>query len=293
MERASNGGRPVLAGVDQEPGWEAVVRFAADEATRRGVPLRLLHSVGWPLPPGSDEVATPEERAAQVVGPAARLARAEFPRARAEEVPASGRPATILVDRSHEAELLVVGHRSRGGLARLPLGSVGLEVALHAGCPVVVVRPEAGRPFAPPERVVVGIERSGTSEAAVDFAFAEAQLRGIPLELVHAAARPHVLVRRGRPASGDRTADADARRRALRQAAAARRARYPRVQVELRVEHRRPAPALLASAGRDALVVVGSDGRSGLRRLLRGSVSGEVLHVARCPVAVVPGVRPG
>jgi nucleotide-binding universal stress UspA family protein len=42
-----------------------------------------------------------------------------------------------------DADLLVVGHRGRGGIARACLGSVGLQCVLHAACPVVVVRPTA------------------------------------------------------------------------------------------------------------------------------------------------------
>jgi nucleotide-binding universal stress UspA family protein len=52
----------------------------------------------------------------------------------------SGNPGAVLVDEAADADLLVVGHRGRGGIASACLGSVGLHCVLHATCPVVVVR---------------------------------------------------------------------------------------------------------------------------------------------------------
>ncbi|UZJ34136.1 universal stress protein [Streptomyces endophytica] len=75
----------------------------------------------------------------------------------------------------------------------------------------------------------------------------------------------------------------------LRTEAAKRLDRFPEVTVHARVERVRPA-AMLTEASRDAaLLVVGTHGRGGLRRLMLGSVSGEVLHRAAAPVLVVPG----
>jgi nucleotide-binding universal stress UspA family protein len=61
-----------------------------------------------------------------------------------------GKPAEVLIERARGADLLVVGHRGRGGVASALLGSVGLACVLHAGCPVTVVRPK-------PEPEVVGV----------------------------------------------------------------------------------------------------------------------------------------
>jgi nucleotide-binding universal stress UspA family protein len=58
-----------------------------------------------------------------------------------EVVGVSGHPATELIERSREADLLVLGHRGLGGLASAFLGSVGLNCVLHAQCPVLIVRP--------------------------------------------------------------------------------------------------------------------------------------------------------
>ncbi|MFO7779795.1 MAG: universal stress protein [Nitriliruptoraceae bacterium] len=59
-----------------------------------------------------------------------------------EEVIAGARPAQILIERSQDAGLLVVGSRGLGGFRGLLLGSVSQQCVHHASCPVVVVRHE-------------------------------------------------------------------------------------------------------------------------------------------------------
>jgi nucleotide-binding universal stress UspA family protein len=58
-----------------------------------------------------------------------------------EIVVAAGPAAGVLIDRSGEVDVLVLGHRGRGGFASMLLGSVSLQCVLHARCPVIVVRP--------------------------------------------------------------------------------------------------------------------------------------------------------
>lgn len=60
-----------------------------------------------------------------------------------------GRPALILDQASHRADLLVVGNRGRGALEEVLLGSVSLHCVFHAACPVVVVRPRRSRDTPP------------------------------------------------------------------------------------------------------------------------------------------------
>ena len=58
-----------------------------------------------------------------------------------EIVVAAGPAAGVLIDKSAEVDVLVLGHRGRGGFASMLLGSVGLQCVQHARCPVIVVRP--------------------------------------------------------------------------------------------------------------------------------------------------------
>jgi nucleotide-binding universal stress UspA family protein len=66
-----------------------------------------------------------------------------YPDVTTEIAPSTDGPATALVERSTTASLVVVGSRARGGFARLQLGSTARAVALHAQCPVAVVRAAA------------------------------------------------------------------------------------------------------------------------------------------------------
>jgi nucleotide-binding universal stress UspA family protein len=60
-----------------------------------------------------------------------------------------GAPGDVLVRHADGASLLVVGSRSRSRLAGMVLGSVALHCAVHARCPVLVVRPEPDRAATP------------------------------------------------------------------------------------------------------------------------------------------------
>ncbi len=55
-----------------------------------------------------------------------------------------GNSAEVLLDRSRDALMLIVGSRGHGGFAGLLLGSVSSSVAEHATCPVLVVHGDRG-----------------------------------------------------------------------------------------------------------------------------------------------------
>lgn len=94
----------------------------------------------------------------------------------------TGEPLTVLEAQSRAAELVVVGSRGMGGFVGLMLGSTAVHLAAHGQCPVLVVReqPAAGGP------VLLGVDGSPAGADAVDFAFAEAALRGAELLALHA-----------------------------------------------------------------------------------------------------------
>ncbi|GAA2258914.1 universal stress protein [Streptomyces ruber] len=273
----------------------------------RDVPLHIAHAVRLPGPFGDAEEKIAQgrsavQRSAALVDRFEKVARTAFPGLTvAGELPL-GDPAGTLVERSAEACLVVLGHRGGGGFPRLPLGSVSLQVATHARCPVLVMRP--GAPVEPPSgRVVVGVDlvhESGyDASEAVQFAFAEADRRAAHLQVVHALHLPALLPAPGGVTGGLTGVEPAARetedsaRRLLDERIAGMSGRYPDVPVGVRIDWARPATHLTELSGQADLLVVGSRGRTGLRRLLLGSVSSEVLHTAHCPVAVVPSVADG
>jgi nucleotide-binding universal stress UspA family protein len=64
-----------------------------------------------------------------------------YPQVEVEHVVTAQRPVDLLLRESTSAALVVVGARARGGFAGLLLGSTARAVAMHADCPVAVVRP--------------------------------------------------------------------------------------------------------------------------------------------------------
>ena len=291
--------KPVIVGVDDAEDQDALVRYAARQAVLRPAPLHVLHAVPQPNPFGNAVEKDAEARAAvqrgvDLVDRFEAVARSAFPDSSVAGELTLGDAAATLVERSAEASLVVLGHRGGGGFPRLPLGSVSLHVATHAECPVLVTRP--GRDVDLAEgNVVTGVDIVHFRPEALEFAFAEAARRTAHLDVVHALYRPPLLPGRSGMAesnAGDLESSAG---RFLMEQITEFSERYPAVSVGLRVDWGvRPATDLVELSGEADLLVVGSRGRAGLRRLLLGSVSSEVLHTARCPVAVVPGpVRHG
>lgn len=146
-----------------------------------------------------------------------------------------------------------------------------------------------------PGTVVVGVDGSPQSRAALRFAAEEARLRGARLVAVHAwAYMPPAPV--GEPGMipvpvGDYAGQLEAERAAaeaeLERALADAFPEGPPVEVERRVVEGDPAHVLEQEAEHADLLVVGSKGRTGLASVLLGSVTRHVVDHARCPVVVV------
>ncbi|WP_228982080.1 universal stress protein [Streptomyces sp. DH12] len=293
---------PVVAGID-EGVPHAVVRFAAEEAALRHTDLRLVHAVPL-LAPADDHVRSPESTAhgAAVVEGVEELVHLQYPDVTVTGELPVGHPVGTLVELSEEAALLVLGHRG-GGFPRLHTGSVSRQVVTHAHCPVVVVDPEraatAHRPHGP---VVIGVDVDDVCDEALDLGYAEADRRGVPVDLVYAddvrllSPGPVGVVP---PVFGllppgpveplpEADADHDAASGILNREASRFAGRYPQVRADAHVVPGRPADVLVEWGRGATVLVVGSRGLTGLRRLLLGSVGAEVLQTARCPVAVVP-----
>jgi len=283
-------GRAVVVGVDGSAIALRAVQWAAAEARRRRVPLRLVlaftevadYLVGHPgLGPRTRELLL--ARARDSLHAAAELARQHEPEIDVEEQLVIGFPTRVLVDESRRAHLVVVGDGGFGRVTAALAGSVAVSIAVHAACPVVVVR---GPDRTDGERlpVVVGVDGSPVSEAALAFAFTAAADRRVPLVAVHTWVDPVFDPTRaaGLPADVELQ-----ERELLAQRLAGWAAKYPDVPVQRVVTTDRPAHQLIAQSELAQLVVVGSRGHGNLAGLVLGSVSNALVHAATCPVAVV------
>ena len=133
---------PVLVGIDGSSASELATAIAFDEASRRNVGLIAVHAWSdvdvseWP---GIDWPVT-QSMAEEVL--AERLAgwQEQYPDVQVSRTVVRDEPARQLVQRSEEAQLVVVGSRGRGGFAGMLVGSVGESVAQMARMPVIVAR---------------------------------------------------------------------------------------------------------------------------------------------------------
>lgn len=284
---------PVVVGVDGSEVSLKAVEWAAAEAVARHCRLRVVHAFIWPLlrvPVGPSTYGPPDAGlradAQRIVDEAVLRAEELAPGIDVAGVMPVGAPVPVLLSEIEHARLVVLGSRGLGGFSGLLVGSTGVQVAAHAPCPVIVVRPVSAEPSnsMTADQVVVGVDGSPVSVAAIEFGFAEAVRLGVGVVAVHVVASR---------VPGDGSVDvlieehAPGQARLLAESLAGWQDKYPDMSIR-RILLRGHAGRALAEASKGArLFVVGSRGLGGFRGLLLGSVSHAVLHHAHCPVAVV------
>ncbi|MBT2212677.1 universal stress protein [Actinomadura sp. NEAU-AAG7] len=280
-ERRSDG---VVVGYDGSAQSGRAVRWAAEEARLRGVPLTVCHAWGTYASAGPMAIPITDLRVAaeRVLAEGVEHARQDTGDVRA--LLGNGASAPILLEAAANAELLVVGSHGHGGFAGLLLGSTAAGLAAHTPCPLVVVRSGARRDGAAGP-VVAGVDGSASSLEALALAFTEADLR-----------RTELVVRLAWPGSADAEGLPLVDAEGLRELAEERLARFvaplreqnPKIAVRTEVVRGSAREVLLHAAEEAALLVVGSRGAGGFRGLLLGSVGQALLHHAACPVAIAP-----
>ncbi|RAG86826.1 universal stress protein [Streptacidiphilus pinicola] len=283
---------PVLVGVSRSQADVWAVSWAADEAAARGLPLLILHAQEWPsaIPPGVTPGRGGHLWAAHFRAAGQALvdtARAEalhlHPELDISVAVAEGKPGEVLRRIGGEASLVVLGTR-RLSDAEAPFArSRGAGLFGDLPCPVALVpRPEEPQPEQG-GTVVVGVDGSAASEAAVAWAYEEAALTASALVAVEVR-RPHSAARPG---------FYEEARLELAEALAGWAEKYPEIEVEQQVLTGHPA-YLLAGVAREArCLVVGSHGRGGWHEALLGSTPRSLVHHTHGPLVVVPPQHQG
>lgn len=310
----------ITAGLDGSPESMAAADWAAGEARRRGLPLRLVHAGEWqpdtvtphtplggPGPPQrhwGDRVLRDTEAQVRLRHPDLRIV--------GEQI--ANEPVAALLGAANDSEMLVIGSRGLGAVAGFLVGSVALGVVGRATRPVVLVR--AGDPDgtaqpadpsatatgagtgartaaipAPPRHVVLGLDLNGPNDAVIGFAFEAAAARQSALRVVHGWYLPAYYSF----GTGDLAVNqdvggelADQKRTALADALRPWRDKFPGVRVTAQAVIGRASHHLVDSARSADLVVVGRRTRPSAIGAHIGSVTHAVLHHAVAPVAVVP-----
>lgn len=294
LDHVSDGvtGLPIVTGLDGSDSALEAARWAAAEAVRKRVPLRLVSVVHLPVASGYvgdaglsvgllDGLQAESLRMLDEAGSALAAGQPGL------EITTSvlvGPPIPALVEESREARLMVVGSRGLGGFRGMLVGSTAVALAARGHCPVAVIRGAAGGTGP----VVVGVDGSPASEAAVGLAFEEASLRGAELVATHTwlehtsdAAYVEPLL--------DWDALSERARSSLTERLTGWAEKYPGVLVHRRVTRGRPIVNLLAAAADAQLLLVGSRGRGAFAGVLLGSTSQALVYHAPCPLIVARG----
>jgi nucleotide-binding universal stress UspA family protein len=181
--------------------------------------------------------------------------------------------------------LAVMGTQGRTGLDRVLLGSVTEKVIRHAPCPVLAV-PARGLVSAF-NHVLCPVDFSESSRQAVALAAELAAPRGAGITLLHVVEVP--VTYSGEPRVEGFVEDLDKRSARLLEEWARDLRTKVSVPVATRSRIGNPGAQTLAVLDDDKtydLVVMGSHGRTGLRRVLLGSVAEKVVRHAARPVLI-------
>ncbi|MFE3389910.1 universal stress protein [Streptomyces anulatus] len=282
----------VMVGLDGSPESMAGAHWAADEAERRRVALRLMHA--WPM------LAPEQVRAASEIDQnywAKRLVhhtQAELP-ARHPGLLIVGNLYTenaqyALLTAAGESELTLLSSRGVTSFESYFLGSVSMAVVARAARPAVV-RAEAREQAPPPapRSVVVALKLHGPCDDLLSIAFEGAAARGIPLQVVHGRSLPlHGHTPWGVDHDDVAKEITEEAQKQLAQAIRRWRERFPGMEPVETIRLPSPAEAVERAAERANLLVVGQRSHSPDLAPCPGPVAHAALHHACCPVAVVP-----
>jgi nucleotide-binding universal stress UspA family protein len=205
-----------------------------------------------------------------------------------------GRPATAIVDaaKAFDADLVVVGSRGHGTVGSMLLGSVSAEVVDHATVPVLVAR---GRTT---DRLILAWDGSMCARAAADLICTWPIFAGSCVRVVSAAdveipwwtgfpteSSPGLLPIYADAANASRREHDELAREMTAQLVSAGLA----AEADRRDGDAATELLAAASAWEADLIVMGTRGRTGLARLVLGSVARNIVHQAPCSVLITRG----
>jgi nucleotide-binding universal stress UspA family protein len=289
--------RPVLVATDLGEQSDEAIRQADAWAQRVGAPLVACHVMPdllrvHPLLPhlAADEAsAIPklhERVGAALVERVAQLTRRD--ESDFETVLLEGPVATTLLQaiEDRHPQLVVLGATGREPLERALLGTSADQIIRHAHVPVLVARKlPAGS-----GGVLAADDFSDLAALAVTAASEEADRRKVPLSLLHALDVAHPGLAAFDASAVLPTAAVAALRSAAQATLDAQRSRVRATGAAIVVESSPAAGIVHAAREMHAeLAVVGTHGRTGLRRLALGSVAAAVAQRAPCSVLVHRG----
>jgi len=289
--------KSIVVGIDGSDGAKDALRWACEEATLYGAKIIAVSVWYAPVPVTSPWLAyvdvpidLTEPTGRGLADTVSEVVRGRFASLEVEQRVIHGAAGPALIQQAAGSDLVVVGCRGLGGFKGLLLGSVSHQVVTHAPCAAVVVphRPRTAGEAAQPS-IVVGVDGSANSIAALRWAAERARVNGATIRAVFAWRLPPVSPTLASVSGGLSPTEIVSHAAAitldeyLQEAALSLDVHVERINVE-----GTPAKVLIDEGGRAELLVVGARGHEGFAGLLLGSVATAVTRHAPCPVAVIP-----
>jgi nucleotide-binding universal stress UspA family protein len=303
----------LVVGIDGSSASARTLDWAAEQASLTGLGLEIVYAIDLPsqIDFYGTEIVSPQIDALQsladeILSSAQQHIAETYPELTCRTRSVIGSATSVLLDAAEDAAAIAVGSRGLGAVSSMVMGSVSIRLASHARCPVFVIEDTDELPTDGP--IVVGVDDSDSSVAAVRFALRAAALRNTNVRAVHNYHIPRLAI----PVEPDLIAELERSEREegvrvitsvveLARSAAADPATRPRTGIDViddvtvddvevtpvTVEGHSPAEAVLEHSEDAQLIVLGSHGKGMVRRLLLGSVSRRVLHDTKLPVAII------
>lgn len=278
----------ILVATDFSPCAEGAIDWAVEVARTHGAKLLMMHALQAPLLVEADR-----NRCEEVLAERAEAIRSTGITVESKIFVGSGATASTIVEaaKAAGADLIVAGTNGQTGLLRVYLGGTASHVVRHASCPVMTIHPEHARQHRPIRHILVPTDYSADAALALCEAVrllgpVSSSLQVVILHVYRL--HPHVVYPWTPSAPAHRRSElAHETQRHLEKIAAPLRELGLDIQVVAQEGH--PPEVIDAEANRVAadVIAMGTHGRSGLNRLLFGSVAERVLPRAPCPVFTV------
>jgi nucleotide-binding universal stress UspA family protein len=289
----------IFAAIDFSPASDEALREAHDRAAATGALLKVCHIIPneirsnllFPQITRITALKFPLEMKEVINAASARVAEvtgrgdADY-----ELLVDDGTPQVLIVKHAEEwsADLIVVGSHGQTSAANVLLGSVTDSILRHAHCPVLIVRPGKRT-----DSIVAGTDFSDPALPALQAAVDEAERRGAKLTVVHSLDLSWSPVAYPAMAFGGAPFNVSSEQMKALESVAVERLRHSLKQLNATGDTLVTVGAAgeglvdVAAALEADLIVVGTIGRTGLRRALLGSVAETVAQRAPCSVLVV------
>ncbi|MCK6547580.1 universal stress protein [Myxococcota bacterium] len=216
----------------------------------------------------------------------------------------AGEPLGVVLARSKDADLVIAGTHGRTGLSHFLLGSVAEKIVRLSEKPVLTIRSLTGHPDAPtqkiaknlqfpPKRILVPVDFSSSSKLALEAALSVQTMLGAKVEVLHAVTHVPIegaeLLVSGYAGESKTPFREWARSRADEEMKAFLASVKGGERADVRVLLGEPVATVLeeSTSGRYDLVVIGTHGRTGVSRLIMGSVAERIVRRSPCPVLTV------